>query len=267
MNEQRITIKGLTDEKINYEFRKLEKLQIDSTDGSTFIPLTIILDLSGSMNPYYSTVKKIIGKMNEFLALIQSRNFTLTIISVWNSKARVMYFGALKDFSYEEFLKALPEKCAGKTPLADAYDKAKQILESVESAYKSNKAKKFNYTIPVVFSVTDSAATDDENFKSKVSEYCKNKIMENDMLLVEFVTDSNPDGLNLGGYKVPIDGENTDDVIAEFFTILTFASTAVQSDESIYIPDKTNRFEYNRYRSDVFLINFKFAFEKLMSKD
>lgn len=255
------SINGLSENDINAELNRLASLEMKAfTPIRT--PVCITLDLSGSMRHYLAVLKEIIRIMDNELRVVQKREFTIFIMGIYNSVPTVLYFGDLRSFDFTSFVDSLPKSCYGSTPLAASFTKADEVLERFKKICEVNNHW---YTIPVFFSVTDSQSTDSSDDCSKVINKFKFDIADNEKLLVEFVTGSNPNGLNLGGYKIPIDESGSKDKIIAFMHALRIAtSTEANLEESgtSRMPVKRDRKAYNRYMSDIMLINFKFCYDR-----
>lgn len=261
MYNKNYSINGFTQNEIDAEFSRLADLEIKAM---TYVrtPIFITIDLSGSMRNYLSMIKEIIKTMDTELRVVPKRDFTLFIIGIYNGIPRILYFGDLKQFNYENFISAFPKSCYGSTPLAQSFSKADELLNRFNEICKRNRHW---FTIPVFFSITDSQATDSADDCSSITSKYKKDIADNNKLLVEFVTGTNPNGLNLGGYKVPIDEAKSKSKVTSFMNALRVAtSTEAELEEARIskMPSKRNIEEYNRYMSDIMLANFKFCYDR-----
>lgn len=261
MDNKKYSLAGLSQDEINSEFSRLENLKIKAM---TYVrtPIFITLDLSGSMRKQFSMLKEIIKTMDSELRVVPKRDFSLFIIGIYYSTPRVLYFGDLKQFNYAEFVSTLPESCYGSTPLAQSFSKADELHSRFNEICKRNNHW---FTIPVFFSITDSQATDSADDCSAITKKYIKDIADNNKLLVEFVTGTNPNGLNLGGYKIPIDESKSKLKVTAFMNALRIATSTEAELEEAHVsrmPSKRNVEEYNRYMSDIMLANFKFCYDR-----
>ena len=226
-------------------------------------PICITLDLSGSMKNFFESIKFLFTRLTDELMTVgrSARQYTLIIMVIHNSEPTLRYFGDLKKFNCEEFIKSLPSPY-GTTPLAKSFCMADDILKQLNDTMETNNHW---YTVPVFFTITDSAENGDNNdCADAIKRYTKD-IQDGKKLFIEFVTGRNPNGLNLGGYKVPLDGHDSKSKIKLFVEALRGATSSdVPMDNTSVIrkPPKENRKDFNEYYSDIMLFNFKMCFER-----
>ena len=251
---------GITSTEIKKELDRIESLQMKAITPIR-TPICITFDLSGSMAGYVEKEIEILDLMFKELSLVPKRIFTLLVVVIHHSEPKIVYFGDLLSLDFESFKKDFPKRALGRTPLAKSLEAADEILTTVADVCERNNQW---YTIPVFFSVTDSAATDSADDCSVITEKFKKDIADGNKLLSEFVTNSNPNGLNFGGYRVKIDEENSSKRIKSFMQALRFATSTQAESNGVFlkgIPHRsTERKQYNRYKSDEMLNNFKYSF-------
>lgn len=255
------SINGITENDIEMELNRLANLPIGGA-SCVRVPVCITIDLSGSMDKHYEMVKNVVKNMCEQLSVVNKREFTLILVIIYRSVPRLVYFGDLHNFDYYKFECDLPDECYGTTPLNKSFEMAKDVMESLETVLAENNHYR---TIPVFFSVTDSQATDSTDDCSSITEEFKNDITQNKKILVEFVTSSNSDGLNLGGYKVPIDKKDSEKKVKEFMQCLKNATSTQANMEDAgasRIPPRRLKDKYNQYMSNIMLVNLKFCYKR-----
>ena len=255
---------GLDDEDVKEELRRLSEIRL-SNNTNIRTPLCIQIDLSGSMEKHMSMVKKIIKQMKDELDLVQGRDFTLIIVGIHRGTPILMYFGDLSMFSYSNFMNKFPSECSGLTPLARTYNISDALLCAL-----AETLEKYShwYTIPVFFSITDAQATDSKDDCLPIIKKFSEQICEGEKLLVEFVTNTNKDGLNMGGYKVRIDDSNAVKNVKIFMSALRGATSTdkkLGENTTYYRPYKEDREEYNQFVSEIMLLNFKYCYERYKS--
>ena len=168
------------------------------------------------------------------------------------------------DFDESAFVENMPEEY-GMTPLASAYTMAEELLHRVSQTLESQRHW---HTIPVFLSFTDTEENGSLDDVSDAKARFRRDIAESKKLLIEFVTADNPDGLDLGGYRVPIKDTSDLDTVKRIMEILRYMSTTtVKQGDSLHdCPMKSDRLAYCRYKSDMLLFNFKIFFENYYSE-
>ena len=223
-------------------------------------PIGIILDLSQSMDKHISTLKRLLKYMHTELSVVNERDYTLIIVGIYNSQVKILYFGDLHDnLNIDAFIASIPDHGAGRTPLATAFEKADKVLEQLTNILE---AKEHYYTIPLFFSITDSASTE-QNVSTIVDKF-KQDIRENRKIVVEFITRTNPDGLSLGGYQVNIDTPNNEAVISGFMKAVRLATASVINRYGFASqpPTRHDRKAYNASMSNTMLTNFRYHYDE-----
>ena len=228
------------------------------------IPLVLLLDCSGSMRRFHNVLKAIVTELCGELKFGTLFDFTLCVIMIHNSVPRLFYLGELFDFDESAFVENMPEEY-GMTPLASAYTMAEELLHRVSQTLESQRHW---HTIPVFLSFTDTEENGSLDDVSDAKARFRRDIAESKKLLIEFVTADNPDGLDLGGYRVPIKDTSDLDTVKRIMEILRYMSTTtVKQGDSLHdCPMKSDRLAYCRYKSDMLLFNFKIFFENYYSE-
>lgn len=257
-----------------YAFVPLSKEAIDeyfdtiaNTSLSAMTPvrtaICITLDLSGSMCRFSESIRFLFKCLTDKLMSVgrSARQYTLIIMVIHNSEPKVGYIGDANQFDCKAFVDSLPTP-HGDTPLAKSFCMADNILKTLNDTLEKYKHW---YTVPVFFTITDCGENGKgEDLIAATERYTKD-IQDGKKLFIEFVTGSNPNGLNLGGYKVPIDGRDSKLKIEHFVDALSGATSSdvrMDNPSEIRRPPKDRRKEFNQYYSDIMLFNFKMCFER-----
>lgn len=256
------------EERIGNYLRDIANISL-SAMSPVHTPICITLDLSGSMNSYFESIKFLFTDMTKELMSVgrSQRQYTLIIMIINNGVPSLGYIGNLRDFDCAEFVKGLP-KPYGKTPLAKSFNMADNILDRLYNVLETNRHW---YTVPVFFSITDTEENGSkDDCTAAVKKYTED-IKENKKLFIEFVTKKNPNGLKLGGYRVFIDGNSSTETIKSFVDALrTATSTNVKLDDTSSKsnkPAKADRDAFNAYYTDTMLFNFKMCFSRVSEED
>ena len=229
------------------------------------IPLLMLLDLSGSMHRFHKVLQAIVTELCE-LKDSELYDFTLCVVILHNNVPKLAYFGDLYDFDEKAFAERLPEEY-GMTPLASGYSMGDELLRRVSEALENHHCW---YTIPIILSVTDSLENGSLDDVSAVKAAFQEGIAQGNKLMIEFVTENNAEGLDLGGYRV-LFVNSTDENLEKVRTIMRIlryvSSTSVkQGDAPHNRPPKSDRKAYCRYLSDVLLFNFRVYFDNCYSE-
>lgn len=229
------------------------------------VPLLLLLDESGSMEDHHSVLQAIVTELCE-LKISELYDFTLCVVVIHNSVPKLAYFGELYDFDENAFAEGLPKEY-GMTPLASGYSLGDELLRRVSETLECHSSW---YTIPVVLSVTDSKENGSLDDVSAVRAAFREDIAQGNMLMIEFVTQKNAKGLDLGGYRV-LFTNSTDENLKQVRTIMRIlryvSSTSVkQGDAPRNRPPKSDRKAYCRYLSDTWLFNFRVYFDNYYSE-
>lgn len=226
-------------------------------------PICVTLDLSGSVRRFFESIKFLFTTLTDELMMVgrSARQYTLIIMLIHNSEPKLGYIGDLKEFDCENFIDSLPEP-HGNTPLAKSFCMVDDYLKQLNDTLENNKHW---YTVPVFFTITDSGDNGSaDDCADAIKRYTKD-IQDGKKLFIEFVTGANPNGLNLGGYKVLMDGKDSKSKIKLFVEALRGATSSdvpMNNTSTIRKPPKENRKEFNEYYSDIMLFNFQMCFER-----
>lgn len=232
-------------------------------------PIYVTLDCSGSMKPHFNAIKKLFKYLSESLQKVSknARDYILIIQIINNNKISLAYAGMIKDFNCEAFLRSLPEPY-GMTPLSKNFKVAEEMIRLV---YETLESQKWYYTVPIFFTVTDNKENSSSDDCSESISHYREDIRDGKKLFVEFITKKNSSGFNLGGYKVPIDSEESENLISKFVNVLKAASSvdAIIGDKTISSsrPIKQERAKFNQYYSNLLLLNFKTCFDTAFNKE
>lgn len=252
-----------SEEKVKAYLNEIANIKLSSmTPVRT--PICITLDLSGSMTKLFENIKFLFSHMTEELMSVgrSTRQYTLIIMIINNGEPQLGYVGDLTSFNCKDFVESLPNPY-GMTPLAKSFSEADDILKKLYDVLETHKHW---YTVPVFFTITDSEENGSKDDCTKAIRRYSKDIQDGKKLFIEFVTNKNPNGLKLGGYKVHIDGKDSKSKIILFVDALkTASSTDVKLGDTFTSnkPHKENREAFNAYYSDIMLFNFKMCFERL----
>lgn len=216
-----------------------------------FIPVSIMLDLSASMNDYKEECLSIVESV--FEEFKNNRGCVpWVVISVIHrykgekEKYKFIYSGRVENFSYEDFEKQLScFECSGSSPLVEALVESEKVMESINEVLDN---RKIPHSCPIYIFISDYKASDDisssKNILSKFIEastrYENISIMFNPTNLeYNELGFRDTDTIDFGSFVFDIEK----DVISNVINRLRVSSTSV-ADFS-----KEDADDYNKYIS------------------
>jgi len=260
-------MKQMTLDYVDRELFKLKKMKVGAmTHPRT--PLCIVLDFSGSMNPYRDQIVSILRNLTKELNGVDKRFFTLIIIGIFNGRPRIWYFGDLKELDVEDLIFELPDQCRGTTPLVESFQLADHYLTEVSKACESSTQI---CTIPFYIIITDAKSTETRENYTGILKTLAEDTANNRKIVVECYTRENEDGLDFGGYKIVMDHEGSEAEIENCMKALRLASSSnVDQTKGVFEqksrPPKSNRSAYCDYMSTILAGNMLFYFSNLNSR-
>lgn len=253
--------------------RYLDEVRNISVSAMTPVitPIAITLDLSGSMSLVFDNVKTLFNCLANELSKVPGtlRQYPLLITVIHKNEPKMFYFGDLRNFAerHNDFINNLPYPY-GTTPLAKSLNMTDDIMKKL---YGTLEEKKLWYTIPIHFVITDNGENGSEDDMTEAKRRYSDDIKEGRKIFVELMTSNNPNGLDISGYKVKIDGDNSETTIETFVgAVKTASSTATRLNErapAADIPHKADREAFNEYYSKIMLFNFRMCYERACNNE
>lgn len=216
-----------------------------------FIPVSIMLDLSASMEDYKNECLDVVKNVvDEF----KNNNGCVpwVVISVIHrykgekEKYKFIYSGRVESFSYEDFGKQLSSfECSGSSPLVESLVESQEVMESINKALDH---RRIPHSCPIYIFISDYKASDDINSSKNIlsefieasTRYENISIMFNPTKLeyneLGFKTN---DTIDFGSFVFDIEKE----IIAKVINRLRLSSTCVSEFS------KEDADDYNKYIS------------------
>lgn len=252
--------RGLSEKSIQSVLHKLEQRYV-SPGMDPCVPICLTLDLSGSMAWHLDMIKKIIRQVVMNLSFVNVRLYMLEIVAIYNSEAKLVYFGDVCDLDLEAFIRSLPNP-NGMTPYAEALTIGMDLMDRV---YKTLEDCEHYYNpCGVLLTVTDTLENGSNgNHAVEITRAISNAMQNGTRVVTEFVTQTNQKGLISGGYKVFIDQDTSEHQLELFVNALRVGSSLVNKGTDDYKePDQINRSEYNNYLARRLITEMNGAYEK-----
>lgn len=239
---------ALTDEEVKAKLGEIANLR-PSPGMLPIVPVSMILDYSGSMVSYKPQLEMILSETVNILSRVDNRMFVFELFVINDSEVKLVYFGDIKGVDAPKMLAALPEP-SGMTPYAEALNNAYTLMSRV---YDIGEEKGFWYNPCGVFlTVTDSLANDkDDFFEENITELLAKDAENGTRFLTEFVTQNNEEGLCPGGFKLFIDASTSEQDIRQFLRALCAGTSTVGTTKNAdEVPRPRDREKRNRYLAD-----------------
>lgn len=223
----------------------------------------LVVDLSGSMDPYFQMTKYVIKEILTQLNLANNQIYTIDLILIHNNYVRTIYYGDHKYFKNEDLvdsrIETLPTPI-GCTPYAQALaigaKHMKKLYDTMENA------KHYYNACPAYMSITDSLNNRDEGEK-EVQNLAK-QVAAGQAAMTEFITQLSEPGVFHGGYKVFIDQDTSKKQVDNFMHAFWVGSTTMTILDGGYcaLPDIRDRHGRNQFLADNLLFELNASYDR-----
>ena len=259
---------------------KKNSVKHPSKDKDIFTPMGIIVDFSGTMHQYHTMLMDILDALSMGLQAVGRRKFYINLICIYKDKARLLFFGTQQKFRdyinpQNNGVVYLPDDGWGRTPLVEAIELSDSVNEEIIKFCEAED-RKLCCTIPILFTVTDSIETENEEIKN-ISRRIYQEGLDKKRITFELAVKSLFDeaktegGLGLSDYNIEIGKANkdeTDKVIKKIVKALQTGSSSISKDaegnQDSDIPDRSKYEEYREYQNDVLCANIDFHWSRVM---